>query len=129
MVPGWEKPRGQDARRPSQGYYLWEVATFRRPGRPAAGLVLIPIICLWSVVASADPPGGPGSEVIDPWAPAIQYVPWHGPHSEVVNPWHGGGAARGARRESLIVDPWHTQPHNIPTAAFPPIDVVDPWSH
>ena len=91
---------------------------------------MISVTCLWSAIATADPPIKPGSEVINPWAPAaVTYIPWSVPHeSAVVDPWRGAHNTHRTSREPFIVDPWHARTHSIPTAAFPPLHVVDPWT-
>ncbi len=117
----------------------------RRPARLALELALISVTCCWPAVASAQKPG---SEVIDPWTPhkpptrAFPPLPastWHGPNgSEVINPWRGSQQKVHKREQPFIIDPWHKRrraartherKHAVPTAAFPPLDVVDPWAH
>jgi len=111
------------------------VELLRHRGGLAPWLVLIPVTCAWPAFASADPPAAPRSEVINPWAPASTHATvrargWHGPDgSEVIDPWRGCRTNRSRNDdEPFIVDPWRGHTHAVPTAVFPPFDVVDPWS-
>ena len=111
-----------------------EVELLGRTGRLALELALISVTCCWPSIASAQQPGG--SEVVDPWNPPTRAFPplpastWRGPNgSEVVDPWRSSQKKQREREEPFIIDPWHERKQAVPTAAFPPLDVVNPWAH
>ena len=105
----------------------------RRPGRLALALIVLIGGCAWSALAFGEPPLEPGSEVIDPWAPPTLPSPhasrWSEPGgSELVDPWQGMKSTP-APEEPDVIDPWREHSARMPTAVFPPAEVIDPWSH
>lgn len=86
------------------------------------------MLLVMSTAARADPPFAPGSEIVDPWAPAAKSTSWRGPSgSELVDPWPGrsGGLAPA---DACIVDPWKSEPAHVPTGILPPPEIVNPWA-
>lgn len=77
-----------------------------------------------------DPWETPSSNVVTAWTPvdAGDVVAAWTPVEprEVIQPWT---AAQPESRPSApeIVDPWQGEPIEIPTRAFPSVDLVDPW--
>ena len=71
------------------------------------------------------------AELIDPWAPrATASTPptaeWDIPEAvELLDPWKQPRSR--PRAKFVIIDPWEGRPAGIPTAAFPPVSLVDPW--
>lgn len=104
----------------------------RHPHRLALVLALIAVTCAWPTLACADPPTRPGSEVVDPWAPgamAHAHTAWTGPEgNEVIDPWRGAQNSMRSPADTLVVDPWQGQSTTLPTASFPPREVIDPWA-
>ena len=70
-------------------------------------------------------------ELVDPWAPRASRpsrptAKWVVPEAaELLDPWKQ--TRRRHTPRFVIIDPWEGRPPGIPTAAFPPVSLIDPW--
>ena len=101
----------------------------RSPVAPIVAAVLLTV----ALPAAAGETGlsQPATELVDPWAPRTvgprpATAKWVVPEAvELLDPWQEPRHLPPA--EFVIIDPWEGRPTGIPTAAFPPESLVDPW--
>jgi hypothetical protein len=126
------EPNTRFAARPAASYargVMQSYAPLICAKRVSAVLAVLGCMLVTGYAAADSGDGG----VVDPWSPdsrdpasATAKAAWEAPVvPDLVEPWAPGALRVSETPE--VLDPWSEPGTRIPTRAFPPIGVVDPW--